>query len=154
MNFDQYVEKANEFVQEVACELDIPEDTSRAYRVTDAVFHAIREVLSPEESLHLISQLPMFLKAVYVNGWHLKHKEKVRTMKDFLQVLRAQNPRTSREDFNDDGKTRLKVRAVIRVLKKHVTTGEIQNVIDQFPTELTELWLTETNEVVDRDSSR
>jgi uncharacterized protein (DUF2267 family) len=148
MNFDQYVEKSNEFLKEVALELGIPEDTSRAYRVMDAVFHAIREVLSPEESLHLISQLPMFLKAVYVNGWHLNHKEKIKTMDEFLHFLRMQNLRTAREDFNDDNKTKEKVQAVIHVLKRHVTTGEIQDVIEQFPMELAGLWMTEAHEKI------
>ena len=85
MKFDQYIGKANEFLKEVARELGTPEDTDHAYRIMSSVFHTVREVLSPEESLHLISQLPMFLKAVYVNGWHLKPKDRIRSMHEFIE---------------------------------------------------------------------
>jgi uncharacterized protein (DUF2267 family) len=146
MKFDQYTEKANEFVKEIARELGTPEDTDHAYRVMTAVFHTVREILSPEESLHLISQLPMFLKAVYVNGWRLKPKNKIRTMDEFIECLILQNPRTGPEDFGEDERAKQKVRAVLHVVKSHVNTGEIQDIIDQFPMELAELWITQTQE--------
>lgn len=150
MKFDQYIEKANEFLKEVALELGTPDDTDYAYRVTTSVFHTIRETLSPEESLHLISQLPMFLKAVYVNGWHIKSKKRIRSMTEFFDCLRAQSPRTASEDFGDDINAKLKTQAVLHVIKNHVTSGEIQDIIDQLPSELAGLWITQTQEYVNR----
>lgn len=146
MKFDQYVEKANQFVKEVARELGTPADTDHAYRVMTSVFHTIREILSPQESLHLISQLPMILKGVYVNEWQLKPKNKIRTMDEFIECLMLQNPRTAAEDFGEDEKAKNKTRAVLHVFKRHVSVGEIQDIIDQFPMELAELWITQTQE--------
>jgi uncharacterized protein (DUF2267 family) len=150
MKFDQYIEKANEFLKEVAQELGTPEDTDHAYRIMSSVFHTVREILSPEESLHLISQLPMFLKAVYVNGWHLKPKNRIRTMREFIACLKMQNVRSAMQDFPDDAAAKQKTQAVLHVVKNHVATGEIQDIIDQLPMELAELWITQTQEYTDR----
>lgn len=145
MKFEQYVQEANKFVSEVALELGIP-DTDQAYRVMTAVLHTIRDIITPEESLHLISQLPMLLKATYVNGWHLKPKTRVRSMDEFIECLLLQNPRTAPRDFGNDERAKDNTRAVLNVLKRHVSAGEIQDIMDQFPMELAELWLVEPRE--------
>jgi uncharacterized protein (DUF2267 family) len=152
MKFDQFVEKGNEFLKEIASELGMPEDTDQAYRVMSAVFHAVRETITAEESLHLISQLPMFIKAVYVNSWHLKPNNKIRSKTEFFECLRKQNPRTALEDFGNDEVARSKTQAVLKVIKNHVTTGEVQDILDQLPMELAELWITQTREYANRSS--
>jgi uncharacterized protein (DUF2267 family) len=43
MKFDQFIEKANEFLREVAIELGTPDDTDHAYRVMTSVFHTIKK---------------------------------------------------------------------------------------------------------------
>jgi uncharacterized protein (DUF2267 family) len=151
MKFDQFIEKANEFLREVAIELGTPDDTDHAYRVMTSVFHTIRETLSTEESLHLISQLPMILKGVYVNGWHIRPKKRIRSLPEFFDTLRKENPRTAAEDFGDDVKAKLKTQAVLHVVKNHVAAGEIQDIIDQLPFELAQLWITQTQQYVNRD---
>lgn len=148
MKFEQYVNEGRKFVNEVSQELGDPADTDRAERVMTAVFHTLRELLSPEESLHLISQLPMLVKAIYVNGWHLNKKNKIRSMDEFIECLMLQNPRTAAQDFGNDQRAKDQTKAILRVLKRHVSQGEIQHMIDQFPLELTELWLTEEQERV------
>jgi uncharacterized protein (DUF2267 family) len=148
MKFEQYVNEGRKFVNEVSQELGNPADTDRAERVMTSVFHTLRELISPEESLHLISQLPMLIKAIYVNGWHLNTKNRIRSMDEFIECLMLQNPRTAAQDFGNDQRAKEQTKAVLRVLKRHVSQGEIQHIIDQFPLELTELWLTEEQEKV------
>ena len=150
MNFEQYVPDANSFVKEVALQLGRPEDTDHAYRVMKSVLHAIRDVLSPEESLHMIAQLPMIIKGVYVDGWHIHTQQKIRSLEDFLQSLRSKNERSATRDFGDDETARHHTKCVLNVLKNHVTTGEIQHLIDQFPNELAELWLIEEKDGISR----
>lgn len=89
MNFEKYVQESNEFLKEVANELNNGGDTNHAYRVLRTVFHTLREILTTEESLHMIAQLPMLLKAVYVEGWKPATKKKPRSMGEFLECLRA-----------------------------------------------------------------
>jgi uncharacterized protein (DUF2267 family) len=143
MTFEQYAPEANKFVREIAQELSNPEDTNHAYRIMKSVLHTLREVLSPEESLHLMSQLPLVIKGVYVDGWHISPKNRIRSMQDFLTYLISQNAPAAARDFGDDETAKHHTKCVFNVLKKHVAMGEIQHVIDQFPMELTELWLTE-----------
>jgi uncharacterized protein (DUF2267 family) len=146
MNFEQYAQESNKFLREIAQELGNAQDTDQAYRVMRSVLHTLRDILSPEESLHLISQLPLGIKGIYVDGWHLGGKDRVRSMEEFLVCLRSKSDRSAGRDFGDDDTARHHTKAVLNVLKHHVTTGEIQHVIDQFPLELTELWLTQEDD--------
>jgi uncharacterized protein (DUF2267 family) len=139
MKFEQYAAEASHFMKEVAEELENPRDENHAYRVTRTVFHTIRDILTPEGSTHLMAQLPMYLKALYVDGWKLGPKDRIRSMKEFLANLRARNDRPEL-DFGNDSEAIKKVQAVLAVLQKHVTTGEITHIMDQFPGELMEIW--------------
>ncbi|RYY33003.1 DUF2267 domain-containing protein, partial [archaeon] len=65
MNFDQYALTGKEFLNKVAFELGDEEDTSRASRLLRATLRTLRDQSTPEESLQMISQLPMFIKALY-----------------------------------------------------------------------------------------
>lgn len=65
-NMEKYVGEASLFFKEVARELGYPEDTDHAARVTTAVLHTLRARTTAEESMHLVSNLPMILKDIYV----------------------------------------------------------------------------------------
>ncbi|MFZ6010462.1 MAG: DUF2267 domain-containing protein [Bacteroidota bacterium] len=146
MKYEQYAHEAHKFVKEVASELGDPANIDQADRIMVSVLHTLRDLLSPEESLHLISQLPMILKAIYVNGWHLSSKNRIRSMDEFVECLMLQNPRTAPQDFGHDEKAIERTKAVIRVLRRHVSIGEIKDIVDQLPAELIELWLTENEQ--------
>lgn len=146
MNFEQYADESNKFLKEVASEIGNDKDTEQAYRVMRSVLHTLRQVLSPQESLHLLAQLPLGIKGIYVDGWHLGAKNRIRSMQEFLTILRSQNERSAGRDFGDDEMAKQRTKNVLAVLKRRVTTGEIQHVIDQFPMELSELWLTEASD--------
>jgi uncharacterized protein (DUF2267 family) len=146
MNFEQYAPEANKFVREVAEELGNARDTDQAYRIMKSVLHTVREVLSPEESLHFIAQLPLMIKGMYVDSWHIPAKNRIRSMPEFLTFLREQNKPSAARDFGDDETAKHHVKLVLNVVKRHVATGEIQHMVDQFPMELAELWLTEESD--------
>ena len=150
MNFEQYAPEANKFVREVAEELGNARDTDHAYRIMRSVFHTVREILSPEESLHFIAQLPLMIKGVYVDSWHIPARHRIRSMAEFLACLREQDKPAAARDFGDDETAKRHVKSVLNVIKRHVATGEIQHMIDQFPIELTELWLIEESETAAR----
>lgn len=146
MKYEQYTHEAHKFVNEIASELGDPDNTDQADRIMTSVLHTLRDILSPEESLHLISQLPMLMKAIYVNGWHLSTKNRIRSMDEFIECLMLQNPRTAAQDFGNDEKAKERTREVFRVLRRHISIGEVKDIVDQLPAELTELWLTEKEE--------
>lgn len=139
MKFDKYAAEAIHFFKEVANELERPPDENHAHRVTRSVLHTIRDILTPEASTHLIAQLPMYLKALYVDGWKIGQQNRIRSMEEFLTALREKSDRPA-IDFGNNSESIKKVQAVLNVLQQHVTTGEIKDIMDQFPTELIELW--------------
>ena len=140
MNFEKYAQESNKFLKEVSDELQTREDTDHAYRVLRSVFHTLRDILTSEESMHMISQLPMYLKALYVDGWNMQGKKRIRSMEEFLKCLRSKDDRAAARDFGDDARAKAEVKAVFNVLQRHITTGEIVHIMDQFPGELVELW--------------
>lgn len=141
LNFEEYSQKGNEFVNKVAAELGNPEDKEHAGRVIKSVLHSLREVITPEESMHLISQLPMYLKAVYVDGWKLSESaNRVKFLDEFLEKVRNNAPRTAGRDFGNDESTRDNIQAVFRVIKQQVNKGEVEDIKVQLPESLAELW--------------
>jgi uncharacterized protein (DUF2267 family) len=134
VNIGKYVEEANSFFKNVAIELGNSNDIDHATRVTTAVLHTLRERISPEESLHLISQLPMILKGIYVDGWKITRAvSDFNTVDEFLDEVRAHSLRSASRDFGNDEQARDAVRAVLKVINQYVSIGEIEHVKAQLP---------------------
>jgi uncharacterized protein (DUF2267 family) len=146
MEFDQFANEGNRFVKLVAQELNNRNDMRQAYRVTSVVLHALRDLITVEESLHLLAQLPMFLKAVYVNDWQVPVHDRPTTMSEFIASLREKSGRTAADDFGDDATAQYRAKAVLKVMKQYVDPNETEDIISQFPVDLLELWATQVNE--------
>jgi len=139
--FEEHQNDARKFVKEVAIELQKPEDLQGAIRKMTAVFHTIRDMITVQESLHLISQLPLYVKGLYVSDWHLGEKKKIKDKNEFVNQLVSQNARTGVADFGTDEIAIENVKAVVRVLQTHISQGQIDDLAAQFPKELKTIWL-------------
>ena len=91
----------------------------------------------------MLAQLPLGIKGLYLDGWKIQDKKRIRSMEEFLATLRGKSGPAAARDFGNDETARQHTKSVLNVVKRHVETGEIQNMIDQFPMELTELWWSE-----------
>lgn len=135
VDFEKYAFKGNEFVSLVADDLEIPK--GKAGRIIRAVFHALRNRLSHEESFQLLALLPMVLKGVYVEGWKYdKNYDRVSSMKDFLDEVRKEDGGFAGYDFGDDSKARVAVAAVFRALHYFAPEQEMNDIADMMPGEL------------------
>ena len=76
LNFNHFAAEAITFLKEYSKEMNLATNTGKAGRILSSILNALRDVISTEESIQLIAQFPMFLKAVYVNGWTTHKKEK------------------------------------------------------------------------------
>ena len=104
LNFDQYAAEGNTFMKGYADELGLAKDPEKAGRILTTILHGLRSLISTEDSLQFIAQLPMFLKAVYVNDWAIKtEKEEVKNMDDFIGLLRSISGVAALNDFETDG---------------------------------------------------
>ncbi len=141
MNFEKYAEKGNLFVKELAQELGCPDNKKKAGRILKAVLKALRNRLSHEESMHLLAQLPMCIKAIYVDGWKLSETpEKIKNVSEFVEeVMKYDRPR-AQQDFADKEEAIKAIKAVFRVIKRHISDGEAQDVEAELPKQLKELW--------------
>lgn len=106
-------------------------------RVLKAVLHALRNKIPPQESLQLIAQFPMLIKAIYGDGWTMREKpRKIRHLAGFLETVRKEAGAAGQYDFGGDDTTEIAVKAVFRVLKKHVSAGEIIDIYKILPAEI------------------
>jgi uncharacterized protein (DUF2267 family) len=89
-----------------------------------------------EESLQLISQFPMFLKAVYVNGWTSRKKEKIKTMTEFIDLMRKYNGVTSIHDLGSDELAENYIDTTFIILRKYISLGELEDLRTELPKNL------------------
>ncbi len=136
LNFTQFAAEANTFLKKYAKEMDLAHDTDKAGRVLSAILHALRDVITTEESLQLISQFPMFLKAVYVNGWTIQKKKKIKTMPDFIDLVRKYDGVTSIHDLGSDELAENYIDTTFIILRKYISLGELEDIRTGLPKNL------------------
>lgn len=127
MNFEKHAAQGNQFVNEVARELGYPHDHDTAARIVRATLLALRSRFTMRESFQLLAQLPMALKAVYVDGWRLPDDPDVRVASShsLADDVRTIDGRNARRDLPDAATTEEAIAAVLDVLERYVSTGEI-----------------------------
>ena len=141
LNFNQFATEGNTFMKDYAKELGLTEDVDKAGRILTAILHGLREMVSTEESLQFIAQLPMFLKAVYVNGWTIKtQKEKIKSVDDFIGLLRTISGTTASADFHSDGIAEDDIYATFYMLRQYVSDGQMDDMKSQLPKQLKRLF--------------
>jgi uncharacterized protein (DUF2267 family) len=137
LNFNKYATEGNTFLKEYAKELEISEDPEKAGRVLSAILHGLRSIISIEESLQFMAQLPMFLKAVYVNGWNIKMKKnRVKDMEGFIELIKSFSGKTASYDFESDDIAEDYIYATFFILRKYVSSGEMEDIRDELPKKL------------------
>ena len=142
INFDKYAQAGKEFVKRVAFELGDQTDISRASRLLRATIHALRDQSSMEESMHFISQLPMFIKAIYVDGWNPgKTKNHFKYLDEFTSAVEENG---GFDNFENPLEKLRDIQSVIRVMAEYVSEGEMDDFRRTLPKELRILLATRT----------
>ncbi len=140
LSFQKYAQHGQEIIDDLANYLGYPEDKARAGRVLNTTLHVLRDLLTTEESLQLLAQLPMAIKSVYVAGWSLKQKrDKIRTLDDFVDRIKTLDRSAFTHDFENSEKAIKAVAMVFNVLTEHTSKGEIDDVKAQLPKALKDL---------------
>lgn len=125
--FSQAHEQANVWVKDVMRHLD-SEDPHGALHALRAGLHAIRDRLTTDEAAQLSAQLPLVVRGLFFEGWDPgRRKTRLHTREEFLSVV-AQHYRP-REDRS--GASILD--AVIAVLARHLSVGELGQVMKRLP---------------------
>jgi len=136
LNFNHFAAEANSFLKEYTKELNLNNDTDSAGRILTSILHGLREIISTQESLQLMAQFPMFLKAIYVNGWSSHQKRKIKHMKEFIDLVRDFNGVTAFHDFENDELTENYIQTTFILLRKYISLGELEDIRSELPKDL------------------
>ena len=136
LDFEFYAAKGNAFVRLVADELDAPR--ARSGRVIRSVLHALRNRLTHEASFHLLAQLPIVLKGLYVDGWdYYRENPPISDLSDFLTEVMKEDDDLAAYDFGDYENEMAAVASVFRVLCCFISEKEMHHVLQLLPLPLT-----------------
>jgi uncharacterized protein (DUF2267 family) len=133
--FENTMQKTQIWLKDLMQDLDWEDRPHKAYLALRTVLHALRDRLPVEEAVQLGAQLPMLVRGFYYEGWTPKNKpHKERHKEQFLDHMR--------DAFRNDVTVNPQqvVRAVFRVLQRHTSSGEINDVKHVMPKSLQELW--------------
>ena len=130
--FEHTLIKSRQWVDEVGRELGLIEP-DRAVRALRAGLHAIRDWLPGNEAVALGAQLPMLIRGLYYEGWRLA-KHHGRDRESIFAAVREHlaGDRVIAGDV---------LAAVIRLLTRHVSCGEIDHILHVLPRPIAVVWL-------------
>jgi uncharacterized protein (DUF2267 family) len=133
--FDASLQKSQVWLNDLMSELEWDDKPQKTYLALRTALHALRDRLTLEEAVHLGTQLPTLIRGFYYEGWKPTGKPvKERHKSDFLDHIAV-------VFRNDDTVDPEKVmRAVFKVLTRHISKGEIDDVKYLLPKSLRELW--------------
>jgi len=124
---DHSVETTHIWLNELAAGLG-SEDPQYAYRVLRAVLHALRDRLTVNEAAQLAAQLPELIRGIYYEGWDpSRTPARYHDSKPFLDRI------ASEALLAGDSEASYAAEAVMDVVRRHISTGEFEQVLHMLP---------------------
>lgn len=142
INFEKFAAEGNEFINELSANLGHENEKGQVGILLRAVLHELRDSLSVAQSLNLISQFPMFLKAIYVEQWKDSGKRaRVKTMEEFARKVEEEQRKFGERDFDWNEPTIDLVKTVLNtVYNKYLTPGQVEDMKAELAVELKQLF--------------
>jgi uncharacterized protein (DUF2267 family) len=140
INFNKYAEEGNLFVKKLAKILGYPDEIARTGIVLRAVLHTIRERITVSESINMIAQLPMFLKAIYVDTWKYRAKPVRMNKEEFLKEIERHQDKYGESEFSWEKSTEEIVKIVLKELGNYITEGEWEDIMAQLPADMKKMF--------------
>ena len=132
--FENTLRTSYEWLDELMEELEIT-DRHRAYQALRVVLHTLRDRLTVQEVADLGAQLPMLIRGVYYEGWRPAARiRKDRTKDEFLAHV------SSGLEKSPELRPESVVWSVFKVLARHVSRGEVEDVLRVLPETLRDFW--------------
>lgn len=132
--FNKTLQKTDMWLTDLMKELKW-QDSHKAYLALRAVLHTLRNRLTVEEAAQLAAQLPMLVRGFYFEGWDPTGKPvRERHQEEFLSHVKNY--------FKNDERVipEQVVRAVFRLLGRHISKGEVEDIKHTLPAEVRVLW--------------
>jgi uncharacterized protein (DUF2267 family) len=130
---DRSVQQTNIWLEEVAEACGV-EDRRAAYRVLRAFLHALRDRITVDEAAQLAAQLPDLVRGIYYEGWDPSGTpQKYHEAEAFLHRVADEALLSGTTDAS------YAVAGAAAVLRRHVSEGEIVDVLAVLPGPVREL---------------
>jgi len=129
--FEKVNQQATLWVKDMMTALGT-EDAHKALHALRAGLHALRDRLTVDEAAQLSAQLPLLVRGMFFESWVPAGKPlRIRHAEEFLALVREKYaPRT-------DAAADAIVHALFRVLGKHVSAGELSDIMLTLPEAIT-----------------
>jgi len=135
---DHSVERTNVWLAELAAELG-SDDRHEAYRVLRGFLHTLRDRLTVEEAAELSAQLPIIVRGIFFQDWR-PHRTPARyhDRDEFLARF------ADAAGLEGESTVSYAAEAALRIFRKHVSDGEVTDILAVLPEDLRELLLSLT----------
>ena len=131
--FEKINQQALAWVEDMMTEIGTS-DPQKALHALRAGLQALRDRLSIDEAAQLAAQMPLLIRGMFFEGWHPSGKPlRIRHEAEFLDLVRTYC--APREDVPASDI----VAALFRVLSRHISPGEITDVVMSLPKDLADV---------------
>jgi uncharacterized protein (DUF2267 family) len=131
--FHNALEHPQQWVLEMMAELRT-HDERDALQALRAGLQALRDRLTLEEVAQLSAQMPLVIRGLFFEGWDPTGKPlRLRKREEFLSLVRERYAPRHQATADEI------VRALFRVLGRHVSQGELTDVMATLPQEIVEI---------------
>lgn len=138
LNFETFAQDAHTYINELAHELEHPEEKKRVLQIWRAVMHTVRDRIQLGESFQVIDPLPMILKGIFVEGWKYTENPPLNyeTLEEMKTEVKNLQRRYGEEDFPWKKSTEEIITITIGSLKKFLQGNQVRQILDQMPKEI------------------
>lgn len=131
--FDRTLQLTHRWLDDLMGELGT-DDRQRAWHALSVVLHALRDRLPDAEAAHLSAQLPMLVRGMFFEGWRPTPEPVRQARHSFEREIEL-----AFQEWWPDGPDRT-TEAVLRVLSRHVSAGEVRDLKHVLPREVRDIW--------------
>ncbi|NMT65123.1 DUF2267 domain-containing protein [Marinobacter orientalis] len=129
---DHNIKTINTWLKDISEELDLIGEEEAWLRLK-AVLQTLRDRITVDEAADFAAQLPIIVRGLYFEGWHpAETPHKWRDRAEYMEAF-------SRK-LKDEGDGERTLKAVLRVLDRHLDSNELNRVKEMHPKELWDLW--------------
>ena len=128
--FDATVQESNELLKAIEKEFGWEGHRDLSYDALRAVLHTLRDRLTVEEAADFASQLPMLIKGLFYDGYRPAKMPVKMDKEEFFEEVRRKFPLSMEHSTQD------LIRGVLSALGKYVSKGEMKEVKDILPGQL------------------
>ena len=129
---ERSVHKTNDWLSDLEELLGV--NREEAWRILKAFLQVLRDELTLDEAAQLAAQLPLVLRGAFYEGFDPSSQPaKLRQRERFLELL------AERARLDGTGEAQRAAQAAATVLRRHVTEGELDDVLSQLPSEVREV---------------